>query len=398
MRFTYQAIAKNGSKISGVCSAESKEQAIANLSKSGSFVTKINAANSGKSYVSYSAKVSTDDLEFLTSELSILLNNGIKIDKALSMLGKVKHGSAVGDIISGIADHLAKGGSLSEAFEQYPQYFSSLYINLISIGEKTATLKGVFAELAKDLKFKGQIKKRLTQALIYPSVILFVCIASILFIFNYVVPSMGSIFEGRENIPFYTQFILDASDWLIAYQFNLLLVVIAIVFILVKLWQQPEFKNRMQKLLMNMPYVGQVYLEVERVNYTSAVKLMLKSGLKINQALEHAIGNLANEEIKRELEFSVSELKGGGRLNEVLSGSKLFPNYYQSLIEVGEETAELESVFTEIVERSKNAFEAKVTQMLNLLEPLLIVVMGLVVGGVVVTLMLSITSVNEVGV
>ncbi|TPH18975.1 type II secretion system F family protein [Litorilituus lipolyticus] len=397
MKFTYQAIAKNGSKISGVCSADSKEQALAVVSKNGGFVTEIKAVNDEKLLSVSSGKVSSDDLEFLTSELSILLNNGIKIDKALSMLAKVKQGSAIGEMISGISEHLGKGGSLSEAFEQYPQYFSSLYINLINIGEKTATLKGVFSELAKDLKFKGQIKKRLTQALIYPSVIFFVCISSILFIFNYVVPSMASIFEGRDNIPFYTQFILDASDWLIAYQFNLLVAVVILIYVVIKLWQQPQFKSKMQKLLMKMPVVGPVYLEVERVNYTSAVKLMLKSGLKINQALEYAIGNIANEEIKQELEFAVNELKGGGSLNQVLSGSKLFPTYYQSLIEVGEETAELESVFSEIVERSKNAFEAKVTQMLNMLEPLLIVVMGLVVGGVVVTLMLSITSVNEVG-
>ena len=398
MKFSYQIIGKNGSKTSGMCFAASKEKAIEELSKSGGFVTQIKLENDEKLFVDLLSKVSSDDLEFLTSELSILLNNGIKIDKALSMLAKVKQGSAVGGMILEISESLGKGGSLSEAFGEYPQYFSNLYINLISIGEKTATLKSVFSELAKDLKFKGQIKKRLTQALIYPSVIFFVCISSILFIFNYVVPSMASIFEGRDNIPFYTQFILDASEWLIAYQLNLLVVITIFIYTAVQLWKKPQFKNRMQKILMKMPFLGSVYLEVERVNYTSAVKLMLKSGFKINQALEYAIGNLANEEIKQELEFAVSELQLGGSLNKVLSGSKLFPVYYQSLIEVGEETAELESVFSEIVERSKNSFEARVTQMLNMLEPLLIVVMGLVVGGVVVTLMLSITSVNEVGV
>ncbi|MGB1197714.1 MAG: type II secretion system F family protein [Thalassotalea sp.] len=398
MKFSYQAISKNGSKTSGFYTADTKEQAIEAISKSGDFVTKIQSVNDNKTSTGSSAKISSDDLEFLTSELSILLNNGIKIDKALSMLAKVKQDDAIGGMISKIFEYLGKGGSLSEAFGQYPQYFSNLYINLISIGERTASLKGVFSELAKDLKFKSEIKKRLTQAMIYPSVIFFVCISSILFIFNYVVPSMASIFEGRDNIPFYTQFILDASDWLIAYQFGLFTVLAICIYSLVKLWQQPQFKDRMQKILMKMPIIGLVYLEVERVNYTSAVKLMLKSGLKINQALEHAIGNLTNEEIKRELEYAVSELKGGDKLNQVLSGSKLFPTYYQSLIEVGEETAELDSVFSEIVERSKNSFEAKVTQMLNMLEPLLIVVMGLIVGGVVVTLMLSITSVNEVGI
>jgi len=398
MEFEYKGVDLKGASVNGHIHSDSKSLAMAALKKKQITVFDIREKRASSSKATFSnSKVSNEDLVFLTSELSILLTNGIKIDKALKMLTKVKAGTAVGKVIEEISLSLTKGSTISSAFAQFPQYFSFLYINLVEIGEKTGTLKDVFRELEKDLKFRSQIKKRVAQALIYPLIILFVCISAIVFIFNFVVPTMGGIFESREVIPFYTQFILDTSDWLINYQLYLLLGIVLVIAAIIHYWEQPLFKQAFQKVTMKLPLVGRVYEEVERVNFTSAVKLMLSSGLKVNQALELAIGNLSSEKFKDEIRLCVDELKGGGKLNESLSQSSLFPVYYQSLIEVGEETAELENVFGEIVERSKDSFESTVTQVLNMLEPLLIIVLGLIVGGVVVTLMLSITSVNDVG-
>mgnify|MGYP001005772364 CR=1 FL=1 len=396
MRFSYKCISKGGNTTQGEIEADSAALAINKLKNEGLLVVSIKPTKSATKK-QFSNKVSLKDLEFLTAELSILLGNGIKLDKALKMLAKVKADSPVGNLINSLSNAISKGSHLADAFANYPQYFSPLYINLLKIGEQTGELKKVFYELALDLKFKAELKKRITQALVYPTAILCVCVASILFIFNFVVPSMSSIFEGRDTIPFYTQFILDTSTWLQQYQLYLLVGLVFFGYALKIGWQNPKYQSFLQELAFKLPFFGGLILEVERVNFTSAISLMLKSGLKIDQAVLNAKESLQSIELKRQVDFSLQELKRGSSLNQALSSSDIFPDFYRSLIEVGEETAELQSVFEEIVGRSRNEFDTKISQFLNLLEPLLILFMGLIVGGVVVTLMLSITSANDVG-
>lgn len=396
MQFSYKCVSKGGNTIQGAIEAESSSAALAKLKAEGLVVVSIKPAKNS-ALKQKSNKVTIRDLEFLTSELSILLSNGIKLDKALKMLAKVKSQTAVGKLISSLSDSISKGNHLYDAFAAYPQYFSPLYLNLLKIGEQTGELKKVFHELALDLKFKAELRKKITQALVYPTAILCVCIAAILFIFNFVVPSMSSIFEGRESIPFYTEFILDTSVWLQNYQFYLICIIAILIYLLKLGWENDKYQATLQEIAHKLPFFGSLIIEVERVNFTSAVSLMLKSGLKIDQAIFNAKDSLQSLELKRQIDFSIQELKRGNSLNDALSSSDLFPDFYRSLIEVGEETAELESVFTEIVSRSRNEFDSKIAQFLNLLEPVLILFMGLIVGGVVVTLMLSITSANDVG-
>ncbi|MDI4652085.1 MULTISPECIES: type II secretion system F family protein [Pseudoalteromonas] len=396
MQFTYKCISKAGNSIQGHIEAENTTSAIEKLKKDGLLVVSIKASKLNTSKLE-SGKVTLKDLEFLTSELSILLGNGIKLDKALKMLAKAKSHTAAGELINSLSNSISKGNSLHVAFSAYPQYFSPLYLNLLKIGEKTGELKKVFYELAKDLKFKAELKKRITQALVYPSAILCVCIASILFIFNFVVPSMSSIFEGRDTIPIYTEIILNLSNWLQNYQFYLIAIVFFLGYLLKVGYSNNKYRDLIQEIAFKLPFLGSLMIEVERVNFTSAVSLMLKSGLKIDQALLNATDSIQSLDLKRQIEFSIQELKRGNSLNNALASSDIFPDFYRSLIEVGEETAELDSVFTEIVSRSRNEFDSKIAQFLNLLEPVLILFMGLIVGGVVVTLMLSITSANDVG-
>lgn len=396
MRFSYKCISKGGNSVTGEVEAEALASAVNKLKSEGLLVVSIKPIST-KSQITFNSKVSLRDLEFLTAELSILLGNGIKLDRALKMLARVKSDSPVGNLINDLSSLISRGQSLSQAFSSFPEYFSPLYINLLKIGEHTGELKTVFYELALDLKFKSSLKKKITQALVYPTAILCVCLASILFIFNFVVPSMSSIFEGRDTIPFYTQFILDMSAWLQQYQLYLIIVLLFVGYLLKRGWTNPKYQSTLQELAFKAPFFGGLILEVERVNFTSAISLMLKSGLKIDQALSNAKDSLQSVELKRQVDYSLQELKKGASLNHSLSTSDIFPEFYRSLIEVGEETAELNSVFSEIVSRSRNEFDSKITQFLNLLEPILILFMGLVVGGVVVTLMLSITSANDVG-
>lgn len=397
MLFNYKGIAQSGAQVKGVVEAQSKKHAISVMKHQQVLVVSLTEAVINKSIISQGNKPSYKDFEFVTSELSLLLDNGVKIDKALSILARAKVGTSAGVVIDEISTQLNKGKSLSEAFGEFPDYFDSLYLNLIKIGEETATLPEVFSGLSENMKFKVALQQKIIQALTYPLVILTVCLLAIFFIFNFVVPNMSSMFREQDGLPFYTELILAVSDWLIAYQHFLLVGVIIIIASIYLNWQDSKFKKIREDLLADLPIIRKLFVQTERIKFCSGVVLMLKSGIKIDNAVALACGNVKSSLLQKEINFSVKQIKQGQPIAQALSSSSLFPYFYLSLIAVGEESGKLDSVFNEITTRSRTEFELSVNKVITIIEPLLILVMGGIVGSVVVTMMLSITTVNDIG-
>ena len=397
MLFNYKGIAQSGAQVEGVIDAVSQETAINELKNKRILVVKITSANAKTSLFSASTKPSFKDFEFITSELSLLLDNGVKIDKALSILAKAKVGTSTGLIVDSISSKINKGSSLADAFSDYPEHFDKLYVNLIKIGEETATLPEVFSGLSTNMKFKVALQQKISQSLAYPLVILSVCLMAIFFIFNFVVPNMATMFREQDNLPFYTALILAISDWLIAYQHFLYMFIAGLVFAIYVNWHNKKFKLYRENLLGDLPILNKLFVQTERIKFCSGVVLMLNAGIKIDNAVALACGNVKSSLLKKEIDFSLQQITHGEPIAQALSTSSLFPNFYLSLIEVGEQSGKLDSVFNEITTRSRTEFELSVSKVISIIEPVLILVMGGIVGSVVVTMMLSITTVNDLG-
>jgi len=397
MLFNYKGVAQSGAQVEGVIDAVSQESAIKELKNKRILVVKISSANAKTSLFSASTKPNFKDFEFITSELSLLLDNGVKIDKALSILAKAKVGTSTGVIVDSISSKINKGSSLADAFSDYPEHFDKLYVNLIKIGEETATLPEVFLGLSTNMKFKVALQQKISQSLAYPLVILSVCLMAIFFIFNFVVPNMATMFREQDNLPFYTALILAISDWLIAYQHFLYMFIAGLVFAIYVNWHNKKFKLYRENLLGNLPILNKLFVQTERIKFCSGVVLMLNAGIKIDSAVALACGNVKSSLLKKEIDFSLQQITHGEPIAQALSTSSLFPNFYLSLIEVGEQSGKLDSVFNEITTRSRTEFELSVSKVISIIEPVLILVMGGIVGSVVVTMMLSITTVNDLG-
>lgn len=397
MVFRYVGVAKSGASVKGTVSAESYSEAITSLKNKGILVSSLNEASYKSSGFLSKSEPSFGDFEYITSELSLLLSSGVRIDRALKILERAKAGTVTGEVIKKLSDNLNKGESLSQAFSAYPDFFDELYINLLKIAEETANLPKVFGGLSSDMKFKVELMRKIKSALAYPIVILSVCILSILFIFNFVVPNMASMFADAENLPVYTTLILGLSDFFINYQIYLGGGLLACGGYIYSIRKSKSFVQFKENALSKLPILSSFFMKSQRIQFCSSVVLMLKSGVKIEQAVAYACNNVKSSLLQKELSFALQSIRRGDGIAEALSASRLFPDYYLSLIEVGEESANLGEVFDEISTRSKTDFESSVERALNLFEPLLILVMGGIVGSVVVTMMLSITSVTDVG-
>lgn len=398
--FQYTGFDAAGAKVAGDISAVSLESARQQLKAQGILLKSLEPQKAIETGFKFGrAKVSLSDLEFLTTELSVLLDAGLKIDKGIELLNRTNKKPGLAQLLDKIAKALRSGKQLSQALQSADnKLFDSLYVNLVSIGEATGKLPEVFRSLAADLAFKRDLQQKVVQALTYPMVILFVCLSSIVFIFNYVVPNLETMFAGKTDLPIYTQLLLSSSAWMRQYQWFLLATILVGGVLLKYLLQKPEYQQMFQKWQLDLPVVKHAVVLVERIRFNSGLAMMLNAGVAVDQALALSCGNIKNMQVRRELEIAIQKIKRGDALSAALRQTLLYPDFFASLLAVGEESGELTRIFREIAERSQREFSAWVTRMTSLLEPLLIVVMGGIVGGVVVIMMLSITGTTDVGI
>ena len=398
--FSYTAYDIQGVRASGELQAHDLDEAKSTLHQKGCMVVTISEKKSTEPGVMLLTRkrISSEELGYLTAELSLLLNSGVNIDKGLAVLKRNASSVPQALLLKSLHEAIRHGDSLSAAMAAEGGVFSSLYINLVMLGESTGTLPAVFSRLAEDIKFQDELRRKVIQALTYPVVIFGVCLLCIGFIFNYIVPEMSGLFIGMPEIPVYTSILLDMSEWMLDYQWLLLLGIVALVVGLTAATNTSNGARRIDAAVLLIPGINNVFILVERIRFNTAIAMMLESGVLIDRCLDMALGSVKNQTLAQGLSTAKERIKKGDSLSVALRESPLYPDFLLSLIEVGEESGQLGPVFNEISGRSRREFESWVDRLTSLLEPLLILVMGGVVGGVVVIMLLSIIAVNDIGI
>ena len=400
-RFRYVGFDPSGGRVSGIVDADRMDLARDDLRGRGVMVSELASEGTGRDWREtlglQTDRVRLEDLEFLTSELSLLLDSGVRIDRAIGILQRTGRSGAVGRLLSAISADLKQGRQLSEAAAEHKDVFDPLYVNLIALGEASGQLPEVFRRLADDLRFRRDIRQKVVQAATYPLVVLSVCVLALLFIFNFVVPNLATLFADAKELPWYTAALLGASAFMKQYQWALAIVLVALGALLWQARKRPSVVEFRERVAIGSPFLSEATTTVERIRFTSGLGMMLESGLPVDRALQLATGNIRHGQLRREITIAVEKVRRGEQLSGVLRQTRLFPDFYASLLEVGEESGELGKVFNEIARRSRDAFSNWTQRVTTLLEPALILLMGLIVGGVVVIMMLSITSVADIG-
>lgn len=394
--FSYRAYDKNGVLLTGDIEATSRDMAREKLIQQGLEPIEIKAQQKKlfEQGLFQSNRLTLSDLEFITAELSLLLKSGIKIDRAVAVLAKTRVRPAVKQVLSDLSQVIKRGESLADAFGKQPG-FDKLYVNLVKMGEASGELDKVFEGLAQDLKFRKELRSKIIQSLVYPGVIFFVCVVAVLFVFNFIVPQMASLFEETANLPLYTELLINASAWMRSYQIHLFIGLVIVAASIRMLLNKGVLNEWFDTVLLRLPLIRGGVLQVERIRFSTSISLMLGAGVKIDEAIELAAGTVKNTKLSQQLKLARAKVKRGEALSASLSGSPIFDDFYLSLLEIGEESGDLSPVFYEISSRSRESFNSWVTRLTSLLEPIMILVMGAIVGGVVVVMLLSIISVND---
>lgn len=345
-------------------------------------------------------KLSTKLVESFITNLASLLNSGINLDRSLTLLSRSAENANLKSLIHIIQNDIRSGCTLADSLKKHPENFSDLVINLVNIGESTGTLDSVLSDLSQQLKFQEKINSQIKQAAIYPLVIVFVCVLSVLFILVSVVPQLSEMLEQVDDIPVYTQFLMAMSDFVRSTTGWISIAVVCLGGLYLFTSQNYNIKNfriTIKAWFVKLPIINGMQLLSLQLRFASAMMVTLRSGLSLTNALELSAGTLNDINTQKKMKDIKSKVQGGETLASSVEKSAMFSAMEVGFIEVGEETGDLSKAFTEIQERKSFEFDTKLSSLLKLLEPLLILLMGLIVGSIVIIMMLSIMSAQDVG-
>ncbi|MBL8217909.1 MAG: type II secretion system F family protein, partial [Bryobacterales bacterium] len=334
-----------------------------------------------------------------TQEMSTLLNSGVPLDRALTIASELTERQQFRGVILDVLRLIKGGKSFADALHVYPDHFSDLYINMVRAGEASGSLGLIFSRLAEFERTRDDLRGYIISSLIYPALLALVGFGSITVLLNYVVPRFASVFEeSRLKMPLPTMLLLEASKYVQAYGWmvGLGLVVAGVTF-------YSFVRTRNGRLWwdtaqLRFPLLGDALRKAETARFARAMGTLVANSVPLVQSLAIAAATLSNKRIAGSLESVAQGVKRGEGIATPLKRSNAFPALAGHLLAVGEETGKLDEMFHRMADIYDNDTRVAIRRFTSLFEPLVILVMGIVVGAMILSMLLAITSINEVAV
>ncbi len=410
--FAYEALKNDGQKVKSEVTADSKNEAIKKIQEQGLRPTSI-VTQKGESQpravpgVEKAAKkkggglltrgVSSNDIVTFTTQLSTLQDAGLPIVRSLRILEEQQKPGRFKEQLEEVADEVEQGSTLSEAMAKYPRSFDKLYISMVKAGEAGGVLDVILRRLAGFMEKSQKLRKKVKGALVYPIAVITVAIAILVVIMIFVVPAFEKMFQDiGQALPAPTQMLLSASQAM-AWPNCLLIPVVPIVLILImKLIARTERGEKaLDAFKLRMPVFGNIIKKSSVARFCRTLGTLIASGVPILEALRIVKDAVGNVIIANAIEDVHGSIREGDTIADPLRASGIFDELLVNMIDVGEETGELDKMLMKIADNYEADVDVAVEGMSSLLEPLLIVGMGLIVGFIVISLFLPLVSIIE---
>ncbi len=399
-RFRYEAKRNPVDWVRGTVVAEEKKGALEQVSRMGYTVVALeeeggSSASSAASLTSFFRRVGLKEVTSFTRQLADMLESGIPIARALDLLQQQTGSPVFKTAIQDIKEQCIGGLSLSAAMERHPQIFSSLIVLVTRAGE-TAGALGLSLKRLSDFGEKQlEMRMRVRSAMAYPLLMAFVGFATVLVLLIFVVPRMLGIFEDLgQALPLPTRILLWVSGALTHNFVAWVLGVVALGWVAIQYFRTPGGRQWLDGARLRMPIVGPLFKKVELARFSQTLATLLSNGVPMLEALRVSAGTVGNRLLKNEFEASATAVKSGSRLSEALAQGQLIPAAVAQMIAVGEESGRLESTLQKISETFERESDQAIKVMMSLLEPLMILALGLVVGLMVLAILLPVFEIS----
>jgi general secretion pathway protein F len=397
--FVYKAANRRGQTVDGVMEAADARAVVERLHKEAYYPIRVVPHGERAAFLSLggSSRIRQRELLALTQQLATLFEAGLPLDRALSILQELASGARVKTIVTDLLHSVRGGSSFSEALaKHHPRPFSRLYINMVRAGEKGGVLEVSLRRLAEFLEARAAFNDAVLSALAYPLVITTVGAAAIIFLMTFVIPRFATIFQDLgQTIPLPTQILLGISGALQTYWWvGALLALIGVL--AWRVWTaNPQGRRRADQALLGLPLVGPLTMKVETARFARTLGTMLRSGVPVLGAMTVVGDMMSNQAVGLAVSRLAEGVKRGGTIAAGMQQHGAFPALAIHMVRVGEETGRLEEMLLKVADTFETDVRTDLKRVLGLLEPAIILLMGVLVAFIVVAMLLAIFSINE---
>lgn len=395
MLFKYKALDQEGKKKDGTIDALNKTVAISALQRRGLIVVSLKGEES-KSILkgTFLDRVPLRDVVVMSRQLATLFASQISALKAFTLLSENAENKMLGSQLRNIGDDLQAGSSISDALAKFPDTFSEFYVNMIKAGEESGKLNETFEYLAQYLDRQYSLTSKTRNALIYPAFVIVVFITVMLLMFVMVIPNLSALLvESGQEIPIYTSIIIGISSFIVDYGIFIAIFFVALLVYLLWYRRNDRGKEYLDHLKISLPLIGDLYKKMYLSRISDNLNTMLSSGISIVRSLEITADVVGNEVYKKILREALDSVKSGNTLSDAMGKHEEVPQIMVQMIKVGEETGSLGSILKTLADFYRREVDDAVDTLIGLIEPAMIVVLGLGVGILLTSILVPIYNI-----
>lgn len=403
MKFRYLAIDKAGKTIKGDAEATDRAGVLASIRGKDwrpINIVELSDKKPGEITLFKRKKVKSDDLVMFTRQLSAMVSAGVPLLRAIGSLEGNSESKPLIAILGDVHKQIQSGASLADSLELYPDSFDDVYVNMVRAGESAGILDDILKRLATQQEKSAKIRKKVKSAMTYPVVLIGITILSFFGLMLFVIPQIGDIVKdlGGEDaeLPALTQAMLVISDIIASYWYIVLPIFAAIVYVLMRYIKTPSGKRKFHTLILKVPGVKGMIQKLAVARFARTFSALMGAGVAVLESLRvtaRAVGNVLYEEAIVE---AAEEVKNGKNLSDIIKKNPLFPAIVSQMLAVGEETGQTDTVLVKVADFYEEEVDASIEGLSSIIEPIMIVIMGSMVGLIAASVMMPIANMSKV--
>lgn len=399
-QFTYTFISSNGKTTTGSISSESRESALSTLRQQNIKPIHIKEVRAKRFDLAiFKGKVKSRDLVIFTRELSTMVSAGVPLSRALETLTNQSENKYFKEVIRNINRDVESGMQLADAFAKHPNVFSDVFINMVRAGEAGGILDEILKRLATQVEKDATIRKKIKSAMAYPVVILSVTVIAFFGIMIFILPKIGAIIKdlgGAEaELPIYSQVMLDISAFLQENFIFMLIIIVAAMWGFKRYIRTEKGKYRWHYFLLKMPVFGKIIGKIVIARFSRTFASLMGAGVSVLESLDVTGKAVGNKVIQKELQEIAVEVKNGQPLGKQLMQAQFFPPIVGQMMSVGEETGKIDQILLKVADFYEEEVETVIDGLASIIEPIMIIVLGGMVGLIAASVMGPIASLSK---
>lgn len=375
--------------------AENEQSAAKLLTSQGLFPISIDPKNAGgiMAQSGFGQRITAKDRVIFTRQLSTLINAGLPLTQSLRTVSEQISNKALHDVVVAVVSSVESGLSLSQSFAQFPKVFSDIYVSLVAAGEASGSLDKSLERIAMQQEKDAAIVGKIRSALIYPVIVLGVIALVLVFMLTTVLPQVGGLYKDlHKPLPMLTQILMAISTFIIHFWYLVLIAMGGAFFALKSYVQTPNGRSIADRIKLNVPIFGKIFRKVYMARFARTLGTMLQSGIPMLEALRIVSKAIANVHVEAVLEKSMQGVRGGKALSSTLEGTPVFLTLVPQMIKIGEQSGAIDSMLDRVATYYENEVDEEVKNISTTIEPIMMVVLGVTVGGVIAAILMPVYS------